>query len=161
MFYFARKFDEAIERLLAAIDMDPHHPIAHSWLGTVYLQKGRFDEAISALQKGRSLSDDSSYALAQLAHGYAVAGRENDARAVLAQLTELSKQRYVSPYDLAVVHVGLHENDEAFEWMELAYEHRSPWLGCLKVAPQVDALRSDPRFYDLLRRVGLLDRTAR
>ncbi len=120
MFYFARKFDEAIERLLAAIDMDPHHPIAHSWLGTVYLQKGRFDEAISALQKGRSLSDDSSYALAQLAHGYAVAGRENDARAVLAQLTELSKQRYVSPYDLAVVHVGLHENNEAFEWMELS-----------------------------------------
>ena len=161
MFYFARKFDEAIERLLAAIDMDPHHPIAHSWLGTVYLQKGRFDEAISALQKGRSLSDDRSYALAQLAHGYALAGRENDARTVLAQLTELSKQRYVSPYDLAVVHVGLHENDEAFEWMELAYEHRSPWLGCLKVAPQVDALRSDPRFYDLLRRVGLLDRTAR
>ena len=160
MFYFARKFDEAIERLLAAIDMDPHHPIAHSWLGTVYLQKGRFDEAISALQKGRSLSDDSSYALAQLAHGYAVAGRENDARAVLAQLTALSKRRYVSPYDIAVVHVGLRDNNEAFEWMERAYEHRSPWLGCLRVAPQVDTLRSDLRFQDLLRRVGLLDRTA-
>ena len=160
MFYFARKFDEAIERLLAAIDMDPHHPIAHTWLGTVYLQKGRFDEAISELQKGRNLSDDSSYALAQLAHGYAVAGRENDARAVLAQLTALSKRRYVSPYDIAVVHVGLRDNNEAFEWMERAYEHRSPWLGCLRVAPQVDTLRSDLRFQDLLRRVGLLDRTA-
>jgi len=160
MLYFARNFDDAIERFLAAIDMDPHHPIAHSWLGTVYQQKGRFDEAISELQKGRSLSDDSSYALAQLGHGYAVAGLENDARAVLAQLTALSKRRYVSPYDIAVVHVGLRENNKAFEWMELAYEHRSPWLGCLKVAPQVDPLRSDLRFQNLLRRVGLLGRSA-
>lgn len=155
LLYFARDYDHAIERYLAALDMDPHFALAHLWLAQVYQQKGKFEEAISELQKGCHLSNDSTYAMAKLGHGYALAGRENDSRVVLSQLTARSQQRYVSPYDVAVVHVGLHENDEAFEWLERAFEHRSIWLGYLNVEPQLDALRSDRRFQELLVRVGL------
>ena len=155
LFYFARDYDQEIERYLAALDMDPNNDSAHLWFAHVYQQMGKFEEALSELQKGWHLSNESTYALAQLGHGYAVAGRDSDARDVLTRLTTLSKQRYVSPYHVAVVHVGLHEDDIAFEWLERAFEHRSPWLGYLNVEPQLDALRSDSRFQDLLRRVGL------
>jgi hypothetical protein len=84
-----------------------------------------------------------------------MAGRLDEARAVLSQLNALSRQRYISPYDIAMVHVGLQENDEAFAWLQKAVEQRSLWLGYLNVEPQLDQLRSDQRFLELLRRVGL------
>jgi hypothetical protein len=101
------------------------------------------------------LSNDSAFALAKLGHGYAVARKSDDARAVLNQLHELSAQKYVSPYDVAMVHVGLEEIDEAFALLLKALEQRSLWLVYLNVEPQLDALRSDPRFKDLIRRIGL------
>jgi hypothetical protein len=74
---------------------------------------------------------------------------------VLNRLNALSSQRYISPYDIAMVHVGLQENDEAFAWLQRALEQRSLWLGYLNIEPQLDQLRSDQRFQELLRRVGL------
>ncbi len=74
---------------------------------------------------------------------------------ILNQLNALSKQRYVSPYDTALIHAGLRDKDRAFAWLERAYEERSVWLIFLKVEPSLDPLRSDPRFNDLLRRIGL------
>jgi hypothetical protein len=93
--------------------------------------------------------------LAKLGHGYAVAGLREAAQGILTQLTALSKQQYVSPYDRAMIHLGLGEVDEAFHWLEAAYEQRSLWLGYLKVDPQLDILRSDARFHSLLSRLGL------
>lgn len=102
------------------------------------------------------LSGNSTFALAKLGHGYAMAGRYDEAHTVLKQLNALSSRRYVSPYDIAMVHVGLQENDEAFSWLQRAFEQRSLWLGYRNVEPQLDRLRSDPRFSDLLSRLGLL-----
>ncbi len=155
MFYYTRDYDRSLEQYRAALDMDPNFSPTHFGLAHVYQQKGLFEEAISELQTGTRLSGDSTYALAKLGHGYAVAGKIDEARAVLTQLSELSKEKYVSPYDMAIVHVGLKENDQAFAWLEKAFEHRSLWLGYLKVEPQLDPLRTDPRFQELVRRVGL------
>ena len=160
MFYFSRDYDRSLEQYRAALDMDPNFSSAHLWLANVYEQKGQFEDAISELQTGMRLSSDSSYALAKLGHGYAVAGKADEAHAVLHQLNTLSKQKYVSPYDIAVVHVGLEEDDEAFAWLDRAFEQRSLWLGYLKVEPQLDRLRADRRLQDLLRRVGLLNPTS-
>jgi TolB-like protein/Tfp pilus assembly protein PilF len=154
MFYFARDYDQALEQYRAALEMDSNFIFAHLWFAQVYLQKGMFEQAISELKIGLDLSHDSTFALGRLGHGYAMAGRRDEARTVLSQLTALSDQRYVSPYDLAMVHVGLQENDEALAWLQKAFEQRSLWLGYLNVEPQLDPLRSDRRFQELLRRVN-------
>ena len=156
MFYFSRDYDQSLEQYQAALDMDPNFGHAHLWLSHVYEQKGLFEQAISELKTGLRLSSDNTFALAKLGHGYAMAGRRDEAHAVLNQLNALSSQRYVSPYDVAMVHVGLRQNDEAFAWLQRAFEQRSLWLGYLNVEPQLDPLRSDPRFQELLRHVGLL-----
>lgn len=155
MFYYHRDYDQALEHYKAAIDMNPNYAFAHLWLGSVYLQKGWFGQAISELQTGVTHSDNNPYALAKLAHGYAWAGQREDARRVFHQLNSLSKQRYVSPYDIATVHLGLQETDNAFEWLERAVEERSLWLGYFNVEPQLDSLRADERFRQILHRVGL------
>jgi TolB-like protein/Flp pilus assembly protein TadD len=156
MFYFARDYDQSLDQYRSALEMDPNFGSAHLWLAHVYEQKGLFEEAISELKTGVQLSGDSTFALARLGHGYAIAGQRDEAHAVLKQLNALSSQRYVSPYDIAMVHVGLQETDEAFAWLQRAFEQRSLWLGYLNVEPQLDRLRSDQRFQALLRRVGLL-----
>ena len=155
MFYFCRDYDQSLEQYRAALDLDSNFGLAHLWISHVYEQKGLFDQAISELKTGMRLSSDSPFALGKLGHGYAMAGRLDEARAVLSQLNALSRQRYISPYDIAMVHVGLQENDEAFAWLQKAVEQRSLWLGYLNVEPQLDQLRSDQRFLELLRRVGL------
>ena len=157
MFYYHRDYDHALEHYRAALEMDPNHVIAHIWLAQVYEQKGLFEQAIAELESGLRLSGDNTFAQAKLGHGYAMAGRRNEARAVLNQLNALGRQRYVSPYDVAMVHVGLKENEEAFTWLQRAVEQRSLWLGYLNVEPQLDSLRSDRRFQDLLVCVGLVN----
>jgi TolB-like protein/Tfp pilus assembly protein PilF len=156
MYYFSRDYDQSLEQYRAALDMDPNFGSAHLWLAQVYEQKGLYEEAISSLKSGMHLSSDSTYALAKLGHGYAMAGRCDEARAVLNQLNALSSRRSVSPYDIALVHLGLRENDEAFTWLQRAFEQRSLWMGYLNVEPQLDPLRSDQRFQGLLRRADLL-----
>ena len=155
MFYFCRDYDQSLEQYRVALDLDSNFGLAHLWISHVYEQKGLFDQAISELKTGMRLSGDSPFALGNLGHGYAMAGRLDEARAVLSQLNALSRQRYISPYDIAMVHVGLQENDEAFAWLQKAVEQRSLWLGYLNIEPQLDQLRSDQRFLELLRRVGL------
>jgi hypothetical protein len=111
--------------------------------------------AKSEFQKGISLTDGSTYALARLGHAYAVEESRGEAQMILNQLNGLSKQKYVSAYDFAVIHAGLGEENEAFAWLDRAYDERTVWLTYLKVDPSLDSLRSDPRYADLLRRMGL------
>jgi TolB-like protein len=155
MLYFFRDYDRSLKEFRAALDMDPNFGSARLWLAHVYQQTGETDEALSELKEGLRLSGNSAFALAKLGHGYALAGRQDDARSVLNQLTALSKHQHISPYDLAMIHLGLGEIDEAFKRLELAYEQKSLWLGYLKAEPQLDQLRSDARFHSLLSRLGL------
>jgi TolB-like protein/Tfp pilus assembly protein PilF len=155
MLYFFRDYDRSLQEFQAAIEMDPNFGSAHLWMAHVYQQKGLVDGALSELKEGLRLSGESAYALAKLGHGYALAGLRDDAQAILKQLLTSARQKHVSPYDIAMIHVGLGQIDQAFACLESAYEQRSLWLGYLKVEPQLDALRSDPRFRRMLDRLGL------
>lgn len=155
MLYFARKYDDAIAQYLAALDMDPNFASAHIWLARAYLQKQMFSESIAALESGCRLTQGSPYALAELGHACALAGDFKKARAVLEELLSVSSAKYVSPYDVALVYVGMGQKTDAMAQLHKALEHRAVWLGYLKVEPQWDPLRAEPAFFDLLKRVGL------
>jgi serine/threonine-protein kinase len=155
MFYFAGDYDQAIREYLSALDLDPSFGSAHLWLANAYEQKGMFEQALSELRIGTSLYQGRSYALARLAYGFAIAGKRGEAAPLLEQLKVLSKRTYVSAYDIALVHLGLRDFDEALLWLRRALEERSLWLGYLNIEPQLDPLRADARFSELVRQVGL------
>jgi len=153
-FYWLRRYDEAIEQFRRTLELDPSFALAHVLLGQAYAQKGMFEEAIAELSRAREL-DDTPRARAILGYTLAVAGRRDEATTILNELEELSSQKYVAPYFRVLIYTALGEQDQAFEWLEKAYEERSEWLVWLKVDPKLDSLRSDTRFTDLVQRVGL------
>ncbi len=155
MFYFARQYDQAIEQIKKAFEIDPNFVPAHFWLAQAYEQKGMFQEAISEFQKAVTLSRSSTYTITSLAHAFAVSGDKVKAKELLDQLKELSKERYVSAYEIAEVYVGLGEKNLAFEWLQKALNERSRALVFLKVEPRLDSIRSDPRFNALLIKMNL------
>ena len=152
--YNARRYDAAIEQLRKALELEPNDEAAHEYLGRAYLQKGMHQESIAEFQKAVNKQTGSFGPLAGLAQAYAVAGKRDEAHRVVNQLKALSKQRYVRPYWTATIHAGLGEREEAFAWLERAFEAHDPFLGSLNVDPSLDPLRSDPRFPDLLRRMN-------
>jgi len=152
MFFLARQYDQAIEQEKKTLEMDPNFALAHSFLGPAYEQKAMYKEALAEFQKAASGSPEESL-LSEIGHVYAVAGKRSEAREMLNKLKELSKQHYLPPYQMALIHAALNEKDQAFALLENAYEDRFPWLIHLKVEPRLDPLRSDPRFEDLVRRV--------
>jgi TolB-like protein/tetratricopeptide (TPR) repeat protein len=151
----AGQYDKAIEQLKAVIDLDPDFYRSHLFLGAAYTQKREFAKAITEFQIAVILSDGSTRALAALGYAYAVSGRRQEALNVLEDLNKRSRERFVSPYAMAVVHAGLGDKDQAFEWLEHAYNQRDEWLVRLKIAPELVSLRSDQRFTELLWRIGL------
>jgi tetratricopeptide (TPR) repeat protein len=153
--YLARRHDEAIERYRKTIEMDPNFFVAHGRLGAAYEQKGMFEEAIGEFQKAITLSGGSADIVAELDRAYALVGRRGEAQKVLDDLTQRSKREYIPPHSIALLYAGLGEQDLAFAWLEKAYVERSGSLTQLKVDPELDSLRSDSRFQDLLHRVGL------
>jgi eukaryotic-like serine/threonine-protein kinase len=152
--YWARQYGPAAEQLRKAVELDQNSWFSHYLLGLGYQQSGAFPEALAEFQTARRL-DDNPWTLAQLGHLYAVQGKRADAQKVLAALKERALRRYVSPYFFARVYTGLKEKEQAFAWLEKAYEARDEALTWLKVDPVMESLRSDPRFADLLRRIGL------
>src|SRR5207249_2098187 len=152
-YFLMRRYDEAIEHFCKAIDMEPNYWLAHLCLGQVYERKSMYEEAIEEIQKARSLNSLNTI-LGILGHAYAGSGKRAEAQKVLGELKEMSKRGYVSPFFIALIHVGLGEKEQAFECLEKALEDRSEWMTWLKVYPQLDSLRSDPRFTELMRRVG-------
>jgi eukaryotic-like serine/threonine-protein kinase len=153
-YLYARQYDQAIEQYRKTIELDQNWYIAHWFLGYAYEAKGLFREAIAEYQKAAALNED-PYALSYLAHGYAASGRKAEALNVLEQMKDVGKQRYVSAYTYAVAYAGLGDKDQAFQWLERSYQDRGWDITYLKVDPFMDNLRSDPRFADLVRRVGL------
>jgi tetratricopeptide (TPR) repeat protein len=154
-YYFVHRPDDAIAQLQRAIEMDPTFVRAHFLLARAYAQKGQCNEAVAEFQKARSLGTSEVEMLGALGQGYASCGKRAEAHRVIGDLLDLSKRRYISPHWLAATHAGLGEIDEAFEWLDKAFEMRFGPLIYLKVNPIWDPLRSDPRFPDRLRRVGL------
>jgi len=153
-YYFARRPDEAITQLKKAIEMEPTFVRAHFLLARAYAQKGQCDEAVAEFQKARSLVNGVEM-LGALAQGYASCGRRADSQRVTSDLLEPSQQHYVSPHWLAATYAALGETDEAFKWLDKSFEMRFGPLIYLKVNPIWDPLRSDARFAERLRRVGL------
>jgi TolB-like protein/Flp pilus assembly protein TadD len=153
--YYARQYDKAIEQLRMTLELDPNFAVAHTFLGRAYRQKGMYEEAIAEFQKAITLAGVSSNRLGELGHAYAVSGNRGEARKALDELKELSKRRYVSPYAMALLYIGLDEKDQALKWLGKAHEERISSLDTLKVNPMFDTLCSDPTFADLLRRMGL------
>jgi serine/threonine-protein kinase len=152
-YYFARQYDRAIEQCGKVLEMDPNFWVAHSFLGWIYAQTGQVSEALAAFQTARRLENNLEN-IAGLGFIYGLSGQREEARKALAELMELATKRYVSPIVIALVHVGLEERDQAFAWLEKAFEHHSQWLSEINVDAAFDSLRSDPRATDLLRRIG-------
>jgi TolB-like protein/DNA-binding winged helix-turn-helix (wHTH) protein/Flp pilus assembly protein TadD len=151
---YARRYDEAIEQLRRALEMDPNLGLTYRYLGWAYEAKGDREKAIDELRKA-SLLDARSELLASLAHGYALVGHARKAASILKDLEERSRRAYVPPYQFAVVYAGLGRKDRAFEWLAKSCHDRDVHFVFFTVDPDLDNLRSDPRFQDLLRCAGL------
>ncbi len=154
-YYLSRRFDEAIEQYRKMVEMDPNFVRTHLRLGEVYAAQGKYREAIAEYEKFSTLDGGSTMALALIGNAHARAGDRQAALRTLEELTAASKRRYVPSFHIAIVHTGLGDKDQAFAWLDRAYEERSHFLVDLKFNPILDPLRPDPRFADLLRRVGL------
>jgi serine/threonine protein kinase/Tfp pilus assembly protein PilF len=154
-YYMARRYDEAREQLLQTIELDPNYPVTYWILGLLYRATGRYELSIAEGEKGVNLSGGSPLMRAALAYSYGKAGRTKEALQILDDLTKLAERKYVAPHFFAGIHSGLGENDRALEYLEKSYEEHSHWLIYLHIDPSMDDSRNDPRFQDLLRRVGL------
>jgi tetratricopeptide (TPR) repeat protein len=135
--------------------MDPSFWRAHWGLGLALVQKRRYDEAITELRKAVELSEGGGVQLGSVGYAYAVAKRRAEALEIVEKLKGSSREHYVPPVAVSIVLSGLGEKDQALTWLEKANEERDPWVVGIKVEPMFDSLRSDPRFLDLLHRVGL------
>lgn len=156
--YYTRRYDQAMKHFRKMLEMEPDFYGTHSNLGGVYEQKGMYGEAISEFEKALAL-DDNLPTRAWLGHAYALAGKTAAAHEIIDDLKERAQSRYVSPYDIAMIYVGLGDVGQAFAWLEKAYEDRSDSLVWLKIDPRLDSIRSDPRLIDLMGRVGLRSET--
>ena len=151
----ARRDDEAIVAFRKALEMDPNFGFGHWALGRAYAEKGMYEQAIASFQKAIPLSGDSPDEPAELGRAYARSGRTTEARKIADDLKEQSQRRYIAPCVIASLYAALSEKDQAFVWLDKAYEAHDFILVLLKVEPMFDGLRSDPRFTVLLKRVGL------
>jgi len=155
IFCLARQYDQAVEQSRKAILMDPSYALAHSYLGLALEQKGLLTQAIAEFRKGFRLSGGLPLHLAYMGHAYAVADEKHKAEEALHELKNLSKRKYVSGLEMALLYAGLRNKKEAFAWLQKAYDERARLPLFLKMDPAFDNLRSDPRFGQLLSRIGL------
>lgn len=152
--YMARQYDRAIQQLRNTLEMDPSYELPHLVLGMSYAQKGDFKDAIPEIRQAVELSHGTPLMVSALANAYARSGNKAEAEKSLAELAKASAEEYVSPYYFAVAYAGLGQNETALDWLEKAYSDRSNGLVFLKVEPALDALRREPRFLALQRKMN-------
>lgn len=151
--YNARRYDEAIKQLQTVVELQPDYSFAHEFLGFSYAMKGMYAEAITEYQKFSSLEGETTSDQIFLGYTYAMSGKREKALAILNKLKTTNE--YVSPAEFAILYAGLGDKEGAFQLLERAYAAHDLQMQYLKVDPHYDSLRSDPRFTDLMRRVGL------
>jgi serine/threonine-protein kinase len=144
-----------VTHLRRAIALNPTAEESHRVLGLVLGQMGSLSDAEAAFREALSISKETAYATAGLGDVLARQGREDEARALLAELRARADERYVSPVAFVMLHTALEEWDRAFEWLERAYAERRGWLAYLAVEPLCDPLRADPQFDEFLRKMRL------
>lgn len=154
VYWFAHRYDPAIEQLEKALDFDPNFTWSHGFLGFAYEGKSAYGHAIAAMQKAVDLSPGSTLTLLALAEAYALAGKREEAQRMLDQVEKLSTQQYVTPYFRARVYAALGEQEAALRWLETGYRERASIMAFLKVDPQFDKLRTHTRFEHLMRRTN-------
>lgn len=149
--YFERDYDRSLEILREVLDIDPELSVAHWGLGLIYEQKGRYAEAILEMERAASVSGPN--VRSSLGHLYGVAGKRAKAQTVLDELNAKARETYMPAYFFALIYTGLGDHDQAFNWLEKAYQERSSVLAYLQVDPRLDPLRADPRYEALRRRL--------
>jgi TolB-like protein/Flp pilus assembly protein TadD len=154
-YYFSRDYERAIEQGRKALEMEPRFDFAYWIVGLALAQLDRTDEAIASLNEAVILTGGGLTHEAHLGYAYALSGKREEAEQVLADLKEIAHEKYVSAYYFAIIYLGLGERDQTFSWLERALDERAGFLAFIKVEPIFDGVRSDPRFTDLLRRMGL------
>jgi TolB-like protein/Flp pilus assembly protein TadD len=149
-----RDYERALQCAQRAIEREPNFPFPYTERGIILVLQGRFQEAVPDFERGAALAPSRPQMVAWLGAAYAVAGRRSEALKVLSNLKELSHQRYVDPVAFVTIYTGLGDFDQAFQWMDKAYQERDYLLVTLK-SPVWDPLRSDPRFKAIYKKVGL------
>lgn len=156
-YMYARRYDEALACFGEALELEPDFLLAHRVEGLTLVRSGRVEEGLASLQRAVAQSPRSAHATADLGYALGHTGREAEAREALKALESLHRERPVSPYDFALVHVGLGETQPALDRLEQGYAERVTGMRWIKIDPIFDPLRHEPRFQELLRRVGLPD----
>lgn len=151
MYFLGREYDQSIEQFNKALGLEDY-PLARAQLALAYAGKGQYAQAIAEARKAEKA--DSPLVVAIVAGVYATSGERANAEKVLNRLLEVAKTRYVCPYEVATAYLALGDKEQAFQWLERAYQARSACMPFLKMDPRFDPIRSDQRFTDLVRRVG-------
>jgi TolB-like protein/Flp pilus assembly protein TadD len=150
----AHRYDQAIAECRKTVDLDPNFPLGHYRLGQIYTLKGMYSEAIPELEKAVAVSRSSPRATAELGLAHALNGNKAEALRLVSDLITRSKQRYVSPFDVALIYAGLRD-PKMWDWLQRAERDRSPSLNFLILSPAFAGIRTDPRFSTLVRQIGL------
>jgi serine/threonine-protein kinase len=156
-YYFARQYEKSVFYYRMALELDPRFDGTHSGMARSLEALGRFDEARARYEEGLRLSPELAWSSLGLAHLAAAAGNEPEARRILAELKEARKTKVVSAWGIAVLHASLGDIEDAFKWLDAAAEEKSSGLMMLRVHPRLDPIRSDARYWPLVKRVGLQD----
>jgi tetratricopeptide (TPR) repeat protein len=146
--------DSALKEAQHLVELDPNFPLAQEPLGKVYIKQGKYSEAVAAFERDAAV-DRTAFALSRVGHAYALAGRRSDALAVLKELQEKYERRESLGQYVALVYLGFGDLDQAFAWLEKDLQARSGLLDYFITDPLFDSIRSDRRYAELLRRMGL------
>jgi len=152
--YLARQYDEAVKVLRRAHEIDPDHFLPHLRLGLVRLQQTRYAEAIRELKTAARLANHSTETLAALGTAYAMAGMRGAAHKIVDRLQASQAEHYVLPYNIVKIYAACCDKERALEWLERAYQEGNPDLIELNSEPLLDSLRGEPKFSELMRRIG-------
>jgi TolB-like protein/DNA-binding winged helix-turn-helix (wHTH) protein/Tfp pilus assembly protein PilF len=154
-YYYARQYDRAIEQYQRTLDLDNSFSLTHNWMGMALVQLRRYDEAIAQFQDAVRLSSGSQGSYALLAYGYGRAGKKREALEIIHTLESMAAKQYVSPAYISAAWAGVNERDKAFAWADKAVQQHAALLVRLKVEPVLDPVRDDPRYAQLMVKVGL------
>jgi len=154
-FYYGGNYDPAIKELKASLQVDSNFLLAHLWLGRSYQAQKAYPDAINELKKTMKVSVNWPVALAAIGSAYAESGDKINAKIILDTMISLMPKKFVTAYGIALVYSALGEKEEAFLWLNKAFDERSNWLVWLKTDPRWNMIKSDKRFHEMVNRVGL------